>query len=145
MDHARELALTMREADRAEVLAQSGLHPALALGMSLGSSVKAWTGLIDGRVACIWGVSASDELDEAVGVPWMLGSELLVTHQRLFLRNCLACVEDMQALFPVLENYVDERNAVAIRWLRWLGFDIFTTVPHGPYKMPFHPFRRVRS
>lgn len=144
-DHARQLALILRAADRDEVVAQSGLHPALALGMSLGSSDAAWTGLMDGQVAVIWGVAPQDELERDVGVPWMLGSDLIVQHPRLFLTHCQAAVEEMQALFPILENHVDIRNTVAIRWLKWLGFDIMEPVPHGPYKMPFHPFRRVRQ
>lgn len=142
-EHARELAMTMRQADRDEAFAQTGQHPALALGMTVGSSVAAWTGLVDGVVACMFGVTGNE--GEEVGHPWMIGSRLIVKHQRAFLRRNRAVVEEMQSLFPVLENYVDERNSIAIRWLKWLGFDIFETEPHGPYKLPFHRFRRVRG
>ena len=145
MAHAYELAQTMRQADRDEVIAQSGLPYGIGLGMSLGNAEAAWTGLIEGEVACIFGVSAADEFDGKVGIPWMLGSELVVKHQRLFLRHCRGCVDEMQALFPVLENHVDQRNTIAIRWLKWLGFDILPVEPHGPFKLPFHPFRRVRE
>jgi hypothetical protein len=142
--HAEELAITIRQADCEEVIAQSGVHPSLALGMSLGNSVSAWAGLIDGEVACMMGVSESDPLTGEVGIPWMLGSDLIVKHQRAFLRRNHQLVETMQNMFPVLENFVDVRNAAAIGWLKWLGFDILPTVQHGPFKLPFHPFRRVR-
>lgn len=135
----------MRDADRAEIIAQTGAHPAFALGATVGASDRAWTGLIDGQVACIFGVRAADEFDGTVGVPWMIGSDLLVTHQRLFLRHCRECVSWMQGMFPVLENHVDARNSVAINWLRWLGFDILEAEPHGPYGLPFYLFRRLRK
>lgn len=139
--HVGEMSLTMRQVDRDEAIAQTGIHPALALGMSVGNSEAVWAGLADGRVLCVFGVA---ETDEGHGAPWMLGSDLLVPHQRKFLRHCVECVEIMQTMFPVLENHVDARNKTAIRWLRWLGFDILPTEPHGPYGLPFHPFKRVK-
>jgi len=142
--HALELSLTMRQADRDEVIAQSGVHPGLAIGMSLGNSVKAWTGLADGKVACIWGVSADDD-DAEVGIPWMLGTDLIAQHSVRFLIESRGALDEMQAMFPILRNHVDERNKAAIKWLRWLGFKIFPTVPFGPYNMPFHPFSRERE
>ena len=143
-EHVAELALTMRTADRDEVIAQTGAHPALALGISLGNSDAAWAGTINGKVACVFGVSDAGDVSGDIGMPWMLGSDLIVDHQRLFLRHCADCVEIMQTLFPVLKNHVDQRNTVAIRWLKWLGFVILPTVPHGPFKLPFHPFERIR-
>lgn len=145
MEHAVILAERMRQADKDEVLAQSGAHPAFALGASLAVSEVAWTGLVDGEIVAMWGVGRSDELDDTVGVPWLLGTDLVEKHARRFLIHSRPLLEQVQERFPVLENHVDARNTVAIRWLRWLGFDIFATVPYGPYKLPFHPFRRVRN
>jgi hypothetical protein len=143
--HIAELALTMRQADRDEAIAQTGIHPALALGLSVGNSDAVWAGLADGKVLCVFGVSDVGDPSGDVGAPWMLGSDLLVVHQRKFLRHCAECVEKMQTMFPVLQNHVDERNITAIRWLRWLGFVILPTEAHGPYGLPFHPFERVRK
>lgn len=139
--HVAELAQTIRETDKNEVIAQTGAHPAIALGATYASSVKAWAGLIDGEVACVFGVSDGD----GYGIPWMLGSPLIEVHQRGFLRRCRGVVEQMQEMFSVLENHVDVRNETAISWLKWLGFDIMEIEPHGPYKMPFHRFRKVRA
>lgn len=143
--HAAELALTMRQQDRDEVWAQSALHPALALGASLGGSKQAWTGLVDGRVAVMWGVCPADEMDDSEGIVWLLGTDELVLHARKLIRMARVCLDEMHGIYPTLSNHVDERNTVAIRWLKWLGFDIFPTVPYGPFKAPFHPFRRVKN
>jgi hypothetical protein len=144
LEHIQELAVTMRQADRDEVIAQTGSHPSIVLGMTFGSADVAWAGLVDGAVACVFGVCPSDHMSSEIGVPWLIGSDLIVQHQKRFLRENKKYVGEMHDLYPILENYVDYRNTVAIRWLKWLGFDILATEPHGPFKMPFHPFRRVR-
>ena len=46
----------------------------------------------------------------------------------------------MLATYPLLRNYVDERNTMAIRWLEWLGFEILPVEPFGVEGLPFHPF-----
>jgi len=134
----------LRDDDAAEVKAQSGMHPAMAIGTSVGASERVYAGLVDGTAMCLFGVATVDGLD-GVGSPWMVGTDLVVKHQRKFLRECHGVVADMLDDFRVLENHVDARNTTSIRWLSWLGFDIFATVPHGPYGLPFHPFRMVRE
>ena len=39
-----------------------------------------------------------------------------------------------------LTNHVDVRNALAIRWLRWLGFTLDPAAPAGPFGFMFHHF-----
>lgn len=46
----------------------------------------------------------------------------------------------LAAPFALLTNYVDARNAVSIRWLRWLGFEIEPAAPFGIHGLPFHRF-----
>jgi hypothetical protein len=41
----------------------------------------------------------------------------------------------------VLENFIDARYEAAVRWAKWLGFDVGAPVPYGPAGMPFHPAR----
>ena len=142
--HVAEMAVNMRHADREEAYAQTGAHPAFGVGASYGSATIAWAGLVDGQVACVFGVSPADEIDGKVGHPWMIGSPLVEKHQKRFLRECREYVDAMLGLYPVLENYVDVRNTTAIRWLRWLGFDILEARPYGPYKMMFYLFRKER-
>ena len=46
----------------------------------------------------------------------------------------------MLKTYRVLTNYADARNTTAIRWLRWLGFNILPAIPFGLDGLPFHPF-----
>ncbi len=137
--HIEELINTMREADRVELWAASRSTPEQALSNALRSSHQAWTGLIDGEVACMFGVVPQSWM-HGTGYPWMLGSELIVTHQKLFLRRCRGQVQSMAQSFRYLHNYVDARNDKAIRWLEWLGFEIEEPEPWGVAGLPFRHF-----
>lgn len=75
-----------------------------------------------------------------VGIPWLVSSSHLETHQKIFLRRCKSALKAMLAVYPSLENYVDARNHVAKALLRWLGFRLETAEPIGLMKLPFHHF-----
>ena len=79
---------------------------------------------------------ASDE-----GVPWLLTAEELGSHPRVFLRGCRAFIAEVRPMYRSLASFVDERHVVAVRWLRWLGFEILPARPFGADQLPFHPFR----
>lgn len=139
LEHAASLARRMRRADADEVWASGRLLPADALRVSLGLSLKAWTGTVDGVPMCIFGV-APLSLMSGYGAPWMLGAEGLERHAVAFLRRNRPFVAEMRAVFPRMENWVDARNAASIRWLRWLGFTIHPAAPWGAHDLPFHRF-----
>ena len=139
LDHALELAENMREADREEVWAAANYTPEQAALFSLDASRDAMTGLADDRVVCMFGVGAA-AIISTTGVPWLLTTDLVGKHARPFLRRNKKVVEEMNEKYVVLRNYVDARNTMAIRWLRWLGFDVLPSVPFGAEGLPFHPF-----
>ena len=74
------------------------------------------------------------------GSPWLLGTDELANHSRSFLKGCIKHFPEVTKGFDFLENYVDARNEVSIRWLKWLGFVIMEPEPYGPFKLPFHRF-----
>lgn len=138
-EHARMLARTMRQADANEVWAAAGVMPLTGLVCSLGLSEKAWSGFYDDRLVCMFGVSRLSLLS-GQGAPWMLGSEDLPKYAIPFLRRNRDYVEDMRQGYEALVNYVDARNLLSIRWLKWLGFTIEDPQPWGPFRLPFHRF-----
>lgn len=139
MAHVAQMLPHVRQADRDEVLASAGQSVEALLGTCVERSEMAWAGLVDDRVACIFGVVGASVLSET-GYPWMLGTDLIDDHAKAFLRRNKAMVGVMLARYPHLTNYVDARNAKAIGWLRWLGFTIRPAVPYGAAQLPFHPF-----
>lgn len=141
--HAEAMAPHLRQADRDEIWAASMSLPADSLRNGVMASRDAWAGLIDGEVACLFGV-APQSLMTGSGYAWMLATPLIERHQLLFLRRCRPMVAEMLCGFNYLHNYVDARNAKAIRWLRWLGFTIHDPAPHGVLGLPFHHFEMRR-
>ena len=127
--HVAPIAAHMREADRREVWTSHRHTPLQALEASLAASTLAWTCLVDGIPAFMWGVARRGSLLSTTGAPWLLGTSAMWRVQRDFLRQCPAYVAAMQAAFPRLENYVHAENSVSLRWLRWLGFAIDTGTP----------------
>ncbi len=139
LEHAEAMAPHLRQADRDELWAASRSLPADSLRNGVRSSSFARAGLIDGEVACLFGVAPQSRLTGS-GFAWMLATPLIEEHQILFLRRCRPVVREMGQGFRYLHNYVDARNVTAIRWLRWLGFTIHDPAPHGALGLPFHHF-----
>lgn len=144
--HIPAIALDMRMADMREVWASERRSPAQALVNALGRSSLAWTCIIDGKPAFMWGVARVGTLMSQTGAPWLLATPVIEERRVTleFLRQCPAYVERMQARFPRLENLVHAKNRISIRWLRWLGF---TVEPQAVERNgePFFLFRRERN
>lgn len=110
----------MRQADREEIDAISGRTPVEALRLSFQKSTRAWTGLVNGRPEVMFGAGDINILT-GVGAAWLLGTDAVEVHQRRFLRESLHWRDQLFERYSVLRNFVDTRNVVSIRWLRWLG------------------------
>lgn len=137
--HIPFLAGSMREADRRECEA-FGLSPADALGGALTRSMWALTALVEDQPHAMLGICARSMI-EGVGVPWMLGTERIYSSGRLLLKYGRELRDEMHATFPCLENHVAADNARAIRFLRWLDFEICEEVTNIG-AVPFVRFSR---
>lgn len=133
------LAAVLNADDRREIEALSGRDPAAVILEGIGKSTEAWTGRIGGEIVCVCGVGPASAIGET-GVPWLLGSDLVQAHASVFLRQSRLFVRRWAGLFPVLHNVVDARHTRAVRWLRWLGFEILPARPMGVQNLPFHSF-----
>lgn len=75
--------------------------------------------------------------------PWLLGSTEIERNPAPFLRYTREKMPELRRCYPWMENHVDARNIVTIRWLRWLGFTIHDAVPYGILRRPFHRFTLI--
>lgn len=114
------IVASARAADVQE-MAALGLTVERALQGGMQVSDWSYTGLVDGAPVCMFGVAPRSVLS-GEGIPWMLGTNALEAAQVPFLRTCRPVVAAMRDAYPRLANFIDERNTVAMRWLRWLGF-----------------------
>lgn len=138
-DDINLIASNMRDGDKAEIAASHGLRPEIALRLCCASSSWLRTGTIDGEPFCMFGVAPYSVLTGA-GTPWLLGTDRAREVPKDFLRQSRALLPVMSKGFSRLENLVDARNDMSIRWLKWLGFAMMPAEPFGIHGLPFHRF-----
>lgn len=146
LEDARAIAATVRDADRDEIWASHMMTPLQAMEYGLRHSSLARTGFADGVPVCMWGV-VDESLILSVGIPWMItAAPLDQNHVAMaFLRRCRGAMREFWDGFETLINYVDARNARAIRWLRFMGFALQDPTPYGAFRLPFHRFEMRRA
>jgi hypothetical protein len=138
---ALTMAHKMRASDVDEIWASHRLYPLEGLVKCIRNAERARTGLVNGEIACIFGISRQNLLGTK-GTIWMLGTKLLETHGIRFLRENKKEIVAISQEFNIIENYCDARNKVTLRWLRWLGFTIEKAQPYGVYNRSFHHFHK---
>lgn len=134
------LFANLRDSDRIECEAYGeDIHELIR--SSVARSLLCWTGLADGELGAVMGVTAHDTL-AGIGTPWMLGTPVLDRHSRILVRKTPEYIARMLAAFPHLTNFVHAKNTTSVRWLRRLGFTLHEAEPFGPFGEPFHRFER---
>ena len=139
----RSIASRIREADRLEIWLASGTQPAGVLVSALHQSEKAWVYTADGIPECVFGVVTGPV--PSLGVPWMVGTPVMVKHQVALLREGHRIVNEMNDMYPTLWNLVSADSRTSIRWLKRLGFQLGDPIKHGPFNADFYPFMRFKD
>lgn len=135
----------MRLEHRSEVWASNNHTAEQALVLSYILSKKSYTVLKDKCPIFMFGVVPTCE--EKKGVVWALGSNDIDNYKKEFCRRSKIYLKELLQIFPYLYNYIDARYTAGIRWLEFLGAEIFPAVEFGVEKMPFHyfEFNRLRE
>lgn len=130
-----------RQGDVEEVFAMSGRGIDEAAQEGLRTSELCWIGYWDEDPIAIFGCRRHSLLSDE-GTPWLLGTERIREQgiKQAFLAANAPYIKAMLQHFDFLENFVDARNTVSIKWLKRLGFTIEPAMPMGYLKMPFHRF-----
>lgn len=142
-EHCQWVAAHARPEDVDELWAAGRTTPSQCLSLGLASGLLVHAGLVDGEPVCVFGVTPASLLS-GVGCPWMVATPGVERVARRFAVLSRPVVDRMNAIFPMLVNFVDNRNVKAMRWLAWLGFEFGDQVQHGPDGRPFSPFWRRR-
>lgn len=139
-DDVINLVNNLREADRLEIEATTDEDVLEAVEQTVESSPQvAMAGYANGELVCIFGVATPFILTDQ-GTPWCLFTPNVEKYRHLFLRQSKPYVELMLEHYKTLFNFVDCRNTLAIRWLKWLGFKFGEPVPYGVQGLDFYPF-----
>ena len=135
-EHIRWLVENLYPADIAEIEAY-GVSVGQALWGSFGLAAHCWAAVVEDGVVCVWGVSKEKSLLGGA-VAWMLTSNLIDKYSRPFLRGAQPHLAALCSEYGYLENYVDSRHVRALRFFKWLGFEIEDGMLVGPNKILFH-------
>jgi len=141
LNHVSMLADKLRRGDKLE-LTSVGMSPNRALFKAFRGSIIRRTAFVDGDIACMFGVGGS--VLSGVGYPWLLTSEAIERVPFSFVREGRREVAKMQAMFPLLENYVLASYVQACGFLLILGFDLGPPVEFGPKRALFRRFELRR-
>ena len=146
MEDAEILAHRLRKADRREIEAVTGEAPYDALKRSIAWSNPCYA-ILDHSDSVIALFGVIPDINQAdVGSIWLLGSPEITRHSISFLRDSKIWVDQLQERYMTLWNYVDARNVVHVRWLKWCGFVFLKRIEnHGVEHRPFYEFERVRA
>jgi len=143
---ADDLAPKLREADLQEIQANLGEDPLIVLERGVAWSDPCYA-IVDeeDRPLALFG-AVPDPHRAEVGMVWLLASDELVKHPFFVLRNSRKWIERLHRRYRVLWNFVDARNEVHIRWLKWCDFTFLRKVDaYGFEQRPFYEFERVRE
>ena len=69
-----------------------------------------------------------------------MGTDEVAKHPVMFYRMSRRIVDAMRARYSQLENWVDARNGLSIRWLKWAGFYVEEPEKMGAEGQLFHRF-----
>lgn len=83
-------------------------------------SESIWTGTVDGKLACMWGL-IPPSLMSFQAYLWMMHTPLVEEHTFLFVRYSQLAMKEMLKEYEVIVGHVEAEQDRSIRWLRWLG------------------------
>ena len=142
--HVEAMRGRFRAQDDAECRAASGFsadREAMAAVMAPGLR---WTAFAGGEPFCVFGVTPKSML-LSTGCPWLLGTDAVLDNWVGVLKLSRGYVKQMLQPFDKLENYVDARNTVSMKWLKWCGFSFDAAEPYGILGLPFHRFYMTKE
>jgi hypothetical protein len=141
------LAPRLRESDVREVRASHGQDPLTALTEAYEVSDQCYVFLgASGRPCAMFG-TAPHPSGESASV-WLLGTPEIAKpgNARTFLRLTRQELDRLHGDYPILFNFVDERNTDSIRWLKWAGCRFIRRYPQfGVEQVPFLEFIHIET
>jgi hypothetical protein len=141
--HIAHVSDNLREGDRVELRAGGVASILNALQKSVNQSQYCSTALLDGTPCAIFGLVKTDILS-GIGIPWLLGTDLIDKGRRHFIVETKRGVDEMLTICPTLINVVHVENKKTIRWLKSMGFKFGKPAPIGVRGEMFMQFTMVK-
>jgi len=136
MEAAVEVASNLRPDDYREVWEGHGHFPRWYIPFSAFDGDTVYFSAPNGKTAGLAGVQEG-------GKVWMLCTPVIHKYPLTFAREAKRFIESREE--KLLWNIVDKRNTAHLKLLKFLGFKFLRELEHGPNKLTFIEFCRVRT
>jgi hypothetical protein len=143
LEDIKYLAPRLRKSDKEEILASVGLTPYEAMMIGYLENVIVFTIVNkNNQPVAIFGIN---DVGQNVGAIWLLATDKLKDIQYSFLRENKKVIDFLNTKYKILWNFVDCRNSLHIRWLKWCGFKFINKQKYGVLNKPFYEFIRINN
>ena len=143
IEDIKYLALRLRYEDKQEIIASTGLKPYEALLKGYLENVIVFT-IVNTKNKPV-GIFGVNDCGNGLGAIWLVATNDLSTVQISFLRQCREVVKVFNNKYKILWNFVDCRNSLHIKWLKWCGFQFINKKQYGVLQKPFYEFIRINN
>jgi hypothetical protein len=141
------LSPILRPEDKAEMFAATGKAPLDALREGFNNSEECHVFLHpdDGGVIGMFGVG-NQEGAPWLGVVWAVASPRILSIKEHLTVTHKGFMDRWHEKWPVLGNFIDERNALHIKWIVKMGYVLGTRIEkYGYEQRPFIAFAHQRE
>ena len=135
------LAPRLRQTDKEEILAGIGKTPYHALLIGYFECDIVFT-IVNPKNEPV-GIFGVTDCGNGTGAIWLLATDGLAKIQIAFLKECRKVVNVLNKKYKILWNFVDCRNQLHIKWLKWCGFQFINKTNYGVLNKPFYEFIKI--
>jgi hypothetical protein len=119
---ATALSLNMRPEDSAEIWKLERISPLKAVLQSMETSLEAYTILVEGKVAGMFGIAPVALVGQTM-IPWMLTTGEIEKIKKSFVKETKRVVREWSRTYHLI-NYIDADYTKALAWARHCGFTV---------------------
>ena len=141
LEDIKYLAPRLRRTDKEEILAGIGATPYHALLIGYLECVVVFT-IVNPKNKPV-GIFGVTDCGDGTGAIWLLATDELAKIQIAFLKECREVVKVLNKKYKILWNFVDCRNQLHIKWLKWCGFKFINKKNYGVLNKPFYEVIRI--
>ena len=131
LEAAYEVASNLRLEDRRECVEGHGIVPTIHIPLASLEGFCVSFNVPNGKIAGLAGIQEQGKI-------WMLTTSAIYDYPVHFAREAKRFIDNRSE--PYLWNYVDKRNTVHIKLLKFLGFKLHEEVKLGPNNLSFIRF-----
>ena len=141
LEDIKYLAPRLRQSDKEEILAGIGRTPYHALLIGYYECAIVFT-IVNPKNEPV-GIFGVADCEDGTGTIWLLATDGLAKIQIAFLKECRKVVNVLNKKYKILWNFVDCRNQLHIKWLKWCGFQFINKTNYGVLNKPFYEFIKI--